>query len=168
MADRRLQVFLAVAKHLHFTKASEELNMTQPAVTFQVRSFEDELGFRLFERKPGNVSLTPAGVRVVEFGNAITGLYAQLRQQLVADDAGRVQVYRPVTNIEAAEFKGKFCHRCAKRGSGYFPDNGCDIELRSMVHRADDLNYPVEWRYVTAGDGTAPVCTAFVQKEGEA
>ena len=36
MADRRLQVFHAVAKHLSFTKAAETLCMTQPAVTFQV------------------------------------------------------------------------------------------------------------------------------------
>ena len=41
MADRRLQVFHAVAKHLSFTKAGEALCMTQPAVTFQVRQLEE-------------------------------------------------------------------------------------------------------------------------------
>ena len=40
MADRRLQVFHAVAKHLSFTKAAETLFMTPPAITFQIkRSF---------------------------------------------------------------------------------------------------------------------------------
>ena len=42
MADRRLQVFHAVAKHLSFTKAAEALFMTQPAVTFQIRQLEKQ------------------------------------------------------------------------------------------------------------------------------
>ena len=40
MADRRLQVFHAVAKHLSFTKAADALFMTQPAVTFQMKQLE--------------------------------------------------------------------------------------------------------------------------------
>ena len=50
MADRRLQVFHAVAKHLSFTKAAEALFMTQPAVTFQIRQLEEHFNTRLFER----------------------------------------------------------------------------------------------------------------------
>ena len=50
MADRRLQVFHAVAKHLSFTKAAETLFMTQPAVTFQVKQLEEQLNTRLFDR----------------------------------------------------------------------------------------------------------------------
>ena len=42
MADRRLQVFYAVAKHLSFTRAADALFMTQPAVTFQVRQLEEQ------------------------------------------------------------------------------------------------------------------------------
>ena len=42
MADRRLQVFHTVARLLSFTKAAEELHMTQPAVTFQVRQLEEQ------------------------------------------------------------------------------------------------------------------------------
>src|SRR5260370_41729536 len=41
MADRRLQVFHAVAKHLSFTKAADALFMTQPAVTFQIKQLEE-------------------------------------------------------------------------------------------------------------------------------
>jgi hypothetical protein len=40
MADRRLQVFHAVAKHLSFTRAADALFMTQPAVTFQIKQLE--------------------------------------------------------------------------------------------------------------------------------
>ncbi len=61
MADRRLQVFHAVAKHRSFTKAAEALYMTQPAVTFQIKQLEEQYNTRLFERGHGRISLTPAG-----------------------------------------------------------------------------------------------------------
>ena len=48
MADRRLQVFYTVARQLSFTKAAEQLFMTQPAVTFQVKQLEEHLNARLF------------------------------------------------------------------------------------------------------------------------
>jgi DNA-binding transcriptional LysR family regulator len=56
MADRRLQVFHAVAKHLSFTKAAETLCMTQPAVTFQVRQLEEQFETRLFDRAQGRIA----------------------------------------------------------------------------------------------------------------
>jgi len=52
MADRRLQVFHAVARQLSFTKAAESLFMTQPAVTFQIKQLEEQYNTRLFERGP--------------------------------------------------------------------------------------------------------------------
>jgi DNA-binding transcriptional LysR family regulator len=53
MADRRLQVFHAVARHGSFTRAAEALFMTQPAVTFQVKQLEEEFNTRLFDRGHG-------------------------------------------------------------------------------------------------------------------
>lgn len=50
MADRRLQVFHAVAKHLSFTKAAETLFMTQPTVTFQIRQLEEHLNTQINRR----------------------------------------------------------------------------------------------------------------------
>jgi DNA-binding transcriptional LysR family regulator len=53
MADRRLQVFYTVARQLSFTRAAEQLCMTQPAVTFQIKQLEEHFDSRLFERDPG-------------------------------------------------------------------------------------------------------------------
>ena len=58
MADRRLQVFHAVAKQMSFTKAAEMLFMTQPAVTFQIKQLEEHFNTRLFDRGHGKISLT--------------------------------------------------------------------------------------------------------------
>ena len=67
MADRRLQVFHAVAKQMSFTKAAEVLYMTQPAVTFQIKQLEEHFNTRLFERGHGRISLTPAGDIVLKY-----------------------------------------------------------------------------------------------------
>jgi DNA-binding transcriptional LysR family regulator len=82
MADRRLQVFHAVAKHLSFTKAAETLFMTQPAVTFQVKQLEEQLNTRLFDRAQGRISLTPAGQLAFEYAVRILALSAELDTRL--------------------------------------------------------------------------------------
>ena len=58
---RRIEYFLSVAKHLNFTKAARECFVAQAAISQQIKQFEEELGFKLFERGGGSVKLTPAG-----------------------------------------------------------------------------------------------------------
>jgi DNA-binding transcriptional LysR family regulator len=82
MADRRLQVFHAVAKQMSFTKAAETLFMTQPAVTFQIKQLEEHLNARLFERGHGKIALTPAGDVVLEYAERILALSAELETRL--------------------------------------------------------------------------------------
>ncbi|NJD86665.1 MAG: LysR family transcriptional regulator [Betaproteobacteria bacterium] len=89
MADRRLQVFHAVAKHLSFTKAGEALCMTQPAVTFQVRQLEEHFNTRLFDRTHGRISLTPAGAVAFAHAERILALTAELESAL-RDMGGQV------------------------------------------------------------------------------
>ena len=82
MADRRLQVFHAVAKHLSFTKAAEALFMTQPAVTFQIRQLEEHFDTRLFDRAHGRITLTAAGVLALDYAERILALSAELDTRL--------------------------------------------------------------------------------------
>ena len=82
MADRRLQVFHAVARQLSFTKAAEALFMTQPAVTFQIKQLEEHFSTRLFDRGHGRISLTPAGDLVLDYAERILGLSAELDTRL--------------------------------------------------------------------------------------
>ena len=82
MADRRLQVFYAVAKHLSFTRAADALFMTQPAVTFQVRQLEEQYNPRLFERRHGSISLTPAGELALSYAERILGLSDEMDTRL--------------------------------------------------------------------------------------
>jgi DNA-binding transcriptional LysR family regulator len=82
MADRRLQVFHAVARQLSFTKAAEALCMTQPAVTFQVKQLEEHFNTRLFDRGHGRIALTPAGDIALDYAERILGLSAELDTRL--------------------------------------------------------------------------------------
>jgi DNA-binding transcriptional LysR family regulator len=82
MADRRLQVFHAVAKHLSFTRAADALFMTQPAVTFQIKQLEEQYSTRLFERRHGSISLTPAGELVLSYADKILALSDEMETRL--------------------------------------------------------------------------------------
>ena len=82
MADRRLQVFHAVAKHLSFTRAADALFMTQPAVTFQIKQLEEQFSTRLFERRHGSIALTPAGELVLTYADKILALTDEMETRL--------------------------------------------------------------------------------------
>lgn len=58
---RQFKVFAAAARHLSFTRAAEELHLTQPAVSMQIRQLEENLGLALFEPLGRRIDLTEAG-----------------------------------------------------------------------------------------------------------
>jgi LysR family glycine cleavage system transcriptional activator len=67
-----LPAFDAAARHLSFTKAAEELNLTHGAISRAIGNIEDKLGIKLFERGTRSVSLTPAGAAyAAEIGAAL-------------------------------------------------------------------------------------------------
>jgi DNA-binding transcriptional LysR family regulator len=61
MLNFRLKVFWAVAKHLSFRRAAEEVYLSQPAVSLQIKALEEEVGLQLFDRSGSHISLTAAG-----------------------------------------------------------------------------------------------------------
>lgn len=75
MPDFRLRVFQMVARKLSFTKAADELYISQPAVTRHVRELEQELGVRLFERRGNSIALTPAGDLILKHADAVATLW---------------------------------------------------------------------------------------------
>ncbi len=70
----QLQTFQKVATYKSFSKAAAESHLTQPAVTFQIKSLEEELGELLFERLGRNVLLTPAGEVLLTYAQQILNL----------------------------------------------------------------------------------------------
>jgi DNA-binding transcriptional LysR family regulator len=88
MENFRLRVFRAVANHLNFRIAAEELLLTQSAVTQQIKALESELDVPLFDRAGGRVSLTAAGAALLPFAARMAALSEEARAA-VAAVAGR-------------------------------------------------------------------------------
>ncbi len=117
MADRRLKIFHTVARLLNFTKAGEQLHMTQPAVTFQIRQLEDQFNTRLFDRTHNKVSLTEAGKKVYMYADRILKLYDDMSHsitEMTGDVSGGVSLGASTTIAEymlpllIGEFKVKY------------------------------------------------------------
>ena len=68
---RQLKVFEAVARHASYTRAAEELHLTQPAVSIQVKSLEEAIGLALFEQFGKQIYLTTAGEEILRYSRGI-------------------------------------------------------------------------------------------------
>jgi DNA-binding transcriptional LysR family regulator len=69
---RQLRVFAAAARHMNFSRAAEELHLSQPAVSTQIKEFAGCVGLPLFERIGRRTYLTPAGEEMLACAKAIT------------------------------------------------------------------------------------------------
>ncbi len=79
MELRLLRTFAVVAELRHFARAADRCNLSQPAVSHQIRLLEEELGARLLNRDGGHMSLTVAGELFLE----------DARRILATDDSRR-------------------------------------------------------------------------------
>jgi DNA-binding transcriptional LysR family regulator len=68
---RQLQIFAAAAGHLSFARTSEQLHLTQAAVSLQIKQLEEHAGIALFERRGKKVHLTEAGEHLVRYARQI-------------------------------------------------------------------------------------------------
>ncbi|AFL89365.1 transcriptional regulator [Terriglobus roseus DSM 18391] len=73
----RIRVFRTVAHHLNFSRAAEELLLTQPAVTQQIKALEDQIGVSLFDRGGGRIVLTPGGTALLPFAEQMKNLESE-------------------------------------------------------------------------------------------
>ena len=88
MENFRLKVFRVVAAHLNFSRAAEELLLTQPAVTQQIKALEDEYGVPLFDRSSGRITLTPGGEALLPFAERLKAISDEAFEA-VANASGR-------------------------------------------------------------------------------
>ena len=70
----RLVVFRAVAEQLSFRRAAEELYLTQPAVSLQIKALEEELEVQLFDRSGAHIAITRAGSVLLDYAEQVHAL----------------------------------------------------------------------------------------------
>lgn len=79
---RQLKVFETVARHLSFSRAAEELHLSQPAVSIQIKQLEAHAGLPLFEQLGKKIYLTPAGREVLQHARAIIQQFREAEEAL--------------------------------------------------------------------------------------
>jgi LysR family transcriptional regulator, transcriptional activator of the cysJI operon len=95
MELRLLRTFAAVAELRHFARAADRCNLSQPAVSHQIRVLEEELGTRLLNRADRRVSLTVAGELFLEDARRILAAVERARervQSISSGTTGRVRI----------------------------------------------------------------------------
>lgn len=82
MEDHKLKVFCTVAETKSFSKASEIIHLTQPAVSLLVQAIEEIYETKLFDRASNTVTLTPAGEMLYKYAKEILNLYAAAEKNI--------------------------------------------------------------------------------------
>jgi len=104
---RQLAVLEAVARNLSFTKAAEELHLTQPAVSMQIKQIEESIGLPLFEQVGKRVFLTEAGQEMFNYSRSIQQQLAEA-EAIIEDLKG---VKRGTLTIAVASTANYFAPR---------------------------------------------------------
>lgn len=82
MEDHKLKVFCTVAETKSFSKTSEIIHLTQPAVSLQIQALEELYETKLFDRSTGSITLTPAGEILYNYAKQILTLYAEAAKEI--------------------------------------------------------------------------------------
>jgi DNA-binding transcriptional LysR family regulator len=91
MDTRQLAAFCAVVERKSFSQAADRLGVTQPAVSLQIRSLEERLGQRLFDRSGRRVEPTEAGLRLYRGAQKLLALEQQLLEDVAGDEDGELR-----------------------------------------------------------------------------
>jgi LysR family transcriptional regulator, transcriptional activator of the cysJI operon len=115
--DFRLQVFHTVAKRLNFTRAAEELFISQPAVTRHIQELEQQFKVKLFERNGTRIRLTEAGGRLLQHTEELFAIYRNIEfdmSSLTQRQSGRLYLGGSMTTAPyiippiLARFHGRY------------------------------------------------------------
>lgn len=112
---RQLQVFEKVASHLNYSRAAEELYLSQPAVSMQIKQLEEHIGLPLLEQMGKKIFLTEAGRELFHYARSISQQLAEM--EAVFDEMkglGRGKLTLSVVNTAnyfTPQLLAKFCNR---------------------------------------------------------
>lgn len=126
---RQLQCFSAVARNLSYTRAAEELHLTQPAVSMQIRQLEQQAGLALTEQLGKQVYLTEAGEEVHRYAKSILQQVDEMDDvldKLKGFAGGRLRIAAiSSANYFAPKLLGTFHHR--------FPDVSVSMDVTNQA-----------------------------------
>lgn len=98
MLDQKLQTLIVVAEERNFTRAAEKLNLTQPAVSHQIKELEIEFRTQIFIRRKGDVILTPSGELILGYAKRWQAMEQKLRQEIKDFEQRKVNLKVGITH----------------------------------------------------------------------
>ncbi|MEH6443091.1 MAG: LysR family transcriptional regulator [Oceanospirillaceae bacterium] len=125
-----LRAFEVAARQLSFTSAAKELNITQAAVSQQIRRLEEQIGAELFLRKPRGLSLSPAGHKLAATTRVAIGSIEQTIEQ-ISDRAAK----GPLTVSMLASFASRWLIPRLSRFQELHP--GIEVHIHTSDLKAD-------------------------------
>lgn len=132
---RQLRIFEGVARLSSYTRAAEELHLTQPAVSMQVRQLEDEVGLRLFEKLGKRISLTEAGREIYHYSRAIDRALKEM-EDVVESLKG---VSRGHLSVAVASTVNYFAPRLLAAFHQRFPGIGLSLDVTNRERLVQQL-----------------------------
>ncbi|MGB9179031.1 MAG: LysR family transcriptional regulator [Pyrinomonadaceae bacterium] len=124
----QLRTFRMVAETLNFTRAAERLNLTQSAVSHQIKALESELGEPLFIRAKRGVKLTQAGAVALEYTERILDDAQTMQEQI----SGRA--HSPVGRVRVAAATQAFVHLFANLFESFMREHaGVELTFRTTA-----------------------------------
>ena len=144
-----LRGFVAAARHLSFTRAAEELFLTQSAISRQVQALEDALGVRLFVRGVRTLALTAEGARLARAAQGWLDDYAALA------DALRARGPRPVTVTATIGISALWLVPRLSRFQARYPDIDVRVAASNRVFDLGREGVDLAVRYCADRDAPA-------------
>ncbi len=141
---RQLQVFESVARLLSYTRAAEELYLSQPTVSMQIKKLEDDIGLPLTEQVGKKISLTEAGAALYQSARDILGTLDRLEMQI--DDqkglhTGHLRLAVVSTaNYFAPRLLGQFCQD--------YPGISVALEVTNRTHILERMSKNLDDLYL--------------------
>ncbi|HPF43962.1 MAG TPA: LysR family transcriptional regulator [Syntrophomonadaceae bacterium] len=83
MNIEQFEVFKVITQEESFTKAAKLLNMTQPAISAQIKQLEKKYSVKLFDRSNSGVKLTDAGVIFYDYGEKMLSIFKEMEAELI-------------------------------------------------------------------------------------
>lgn len=111
--DIKIDSLLAVAEQMNFTKAAQQLSLTQPAVSHHISQLEQEFQIQLFIRKKGDLMLTAEGEIAVKFARRLKAMEAKLRREIADAKRNLRQLRVGVTHTSESNFVIEVLARCS-------------------------------------------------------
>ena len=142
MNPRHLRTFLAVRKYLNYTRAAEEVFLTQPAVSRQMRQLEEELGVRLFEQIGKSLHVTDAGETLAVEAEKLLGAMERTAEAVRSHrsaELGSVRIGASTTPgfYLLPDLLGQFHRRFPKVALHYTVENSLKIEQKIVRNELD-------------------------------